>query len=653
MNKLQISLFFFSFLTLTYWQLNPQKHQSSRLPASASSGVIEVEHEGKLVAIVDDMDPMKSKHKTHYFLENSGTLKKINLNFQPDVSQLGKTVRFSGELKNGQLQGRLASGPQPLPPQPANFVDLRKMVVLLFKFQNSRRTYFTPAQLEYELFSGVFQRFFTEHTNGRIQHEGRVFGWYELPRNGEMGQSNMICEVMPDEVKQALAFYKVNIHDYDTVVMVSNCSEYFTVGGRANMGAYDFLGVGKPLHFIKMAGKPEGMAMPADGYVPGWSGLLPLLVHERGHNFMFGHANGMDCGSSDKLHPCEHVEYGNKFDKMGGSDGAIAFNGDAQRKVGWKKDSEFHHVRLPGSFTLDKVTSNKKNRKIGAYIYEQGTNKKLFYLETRKPGGLDNRLAMPHFVDATQGVLVYTNVSAAAADASPIRTNEFRIIDPKPSELSWWADTGTESMTDEYIDVMTGVIIRTEYSTPETTTFSVSYDNSIKRCDITGPHQWATTPYLARKSGSSEVIERKSRIGLAPGDEFEIRVDTLMSEERMCPRKTFTLKFSNNAEFADFIIPSSPGGGSGGDLPSEPQGRPTLPGGGGSGSYWSFNKSAMNVQQTHNFPKMKVPASALNKNFKVIFTYEFAPNDLRTHEITLYIRSDRKVPIEVLNPDRR
>ncbi len=110
------------------------------------------------------------------------------------------------------------------------------MVVLLFKFQNSCRTFFKPAELERELFSVAFQRFFTEHTGGKIQHEGKVFGWYELPRNSEVGQGSMICEVMPDEVKQALAFYKVNINDYDTVVMVSNCSEYGTLGGRANMG---------------------------------------------------------------------------------------------------------------------------------------------------------------------------------------------------------------------------------------------------------------------------------------------------------------------------------------------------------------------------------------------------------------------------------
>jgi hypothetical protein len=242
-----------------------------------------------------------------------------------------------------------------------------------------------------------------------------------------------------------------------------------------------------------------------------------------------------------------------------------------------------------------------------------------------------------------------------------MRTNEFRIIDPKPSELTWWADTGTESMSDEYQDPMTGVILRKVASTPDTITFSVEYNDELRRCDKSTPNQWASLPYVARfqnnNTGTSagksiiptgEVIIRQSKVGLAPGDYFQLRVDTLQSEELMCPRKNFSIAFSNGTSLTDFFIPpTNTTGGSGGGGTTDPgntgKSRPTT--GGTSYGSGAFIRSASNITFTHKFPTFLVPASALNKDYKVTFRYEFAPNDIRIHEVMLYIRSDRRVPI--------
>jgi hypothetical protein len=692
------SLFLLIIFAITWKNLfNPQNNTSitdlphvvshERFPASATP----IELEGELFAIIDDIKPSKNPIR-YYLRSDDGHEQEVFFNKEVSKEFFGKKVsyRFSqkGEMELSSLDEpskRKLPHVEAMPLKP-NLVKTYKEVVLLFKFNNSTQTYVTSNQVYDQIYNGAYNSYFHDISDGRINHTGDVYGWYQLNRNGAMTGLSFDCEIRNHEIKEMAGHFNIDLTQYDNVITVSNCSEYHTVGGRALLHPYDFLQIGRAQTYIKMAAHPPLLVMNANPDMPhGWGGMIPILVHERAHNFGILHANALDCGDSEVLHPCEHIEYGNRFDRLGSPDGGNYINAHLQKIGQFKSDKDFLHIKENSSFVLDQINSKKKNRKIAAYIYKKDSNQPVFMVESRKPVGFDGKLQNWLFRYVPNGVLVYSALGTSTPTQSPSWGTNFRIIDTKPTDLDWHADTAYESMDGSYFDPITGIGIHVTYVMADGMGLYVDYNDDLKECEITQLKDWISSPYLrlyyeptpidnsvinVKKqsrptSGSSSntnlprfsKIVKGGHIALKPGDYFHLRVDTVASEPMMCPRFSFEINAELSAEFLSYSASSgNSGGGIGGgvdlgDLSSDGGNTTNL----GKTSLIvyppltlsQFRRFARNSNETYEYPLQKIPATALGKNYLIRFRYQDGVNTIY-RSFRLYITADGKLPRKLI-----
>lgn len=644
--------------------VNQDQKIREELEALGKSAILEkknltsIEYQGRLLAEADDTDPNHKKHKINYFVEDDKkVLQPVQL-LNEEENLVGNKVVFRG-MQGEQAPIGYAGITQTIRREREPYYREHKMLILLFKFNNSMTEHATAEQVYQATFNGAFQQFFRDMSGNKDIHTGKVYGFYHLNRNGDDdGGSSMPCDVSVAEIKQAAAHYQINLADYNQITTVSNCSEYFTIGGRANLGAYDFLGIGKAQHYIKMASKPEILEFNGNHpYVPGWGGYVSILVHERGHNFGLSHSNALDCLDSPILYPCSSIEYGNTFDRMGGPDGSFLFNAYQQERAGWKKSTEFLHIKTPGIYTIDKLTSTKNNRKIGAYIYNPSNpNQKLFMLEYRIPEGMDNNLSAWMFRNVKYGAHLYTTIGTSTESLSPSIGTTFRIVDPHPSNLVWQQDTAYESLQGEYLDVKSGIKITTYAPYSDSIEFKVDFDASNSVCNQSSLPDWSTDPYVrlyydlkpvsptanARgpvggfEGGSngggftpnpinlppySKEVRRK-HIVLIPGDFFHLKIDTLIGESMICDRTNIEIQLLNQNEIQTYFTSSM--------------------------SSNSFKKITKNINQKVEFPLLKVPAVELNRDRMIRFQIKNkVTGETMVREVQLHIRSSHNAIIKL------
>lgn len=609
-----------------------------------------VEVSGELTAVVDDFHPDPNKHKVDYFIRDAKGVEHQVQILNNDLEQMvGSKVSFRGvNIAEGKTGYVIKSQVARTPPRPE--VRIEKMLVLLFKFKNSKTTYITHSEMQDWFFNGAFQRFYREMSDNKILHQGSVYPWYALDRDGEDdGSSNIPCLVKDSEIKAAIAAYQIDVTKYDQITMISNCTEYSSIGGRANTAKSDFLGIGHPMTYIKMAGFPSAMKLPSHThpYVPGWNGLSSILIHERGHNFGLHHSNSLDCGDRPYLQNCATIQYGNTFDRMGGPRGSFLFNAHQQKLAGFKTDQEFLHIKEPGRYLVDKITSKKLNRKIGAYIYHPTIpHQKAFLLEYRTPDGMDANLLNPNFSAVKNGALLYTSLTESDPGETPNYTTGFQIIDARPTALEFGDDTAYESLQGEYFDPKSGVRINVLPPVQDQIQFVVSYDKENSFCGKSNLRDLVSAPYLrlyhemevghgnrdkipGSDSGTgggpvnnpvlppfSKNIKTRHII-LLPGDFFHLKFDTLIGEHLICDRRQLEISIEGAAVLQPYFVYSST-------------------------TANSFKKNTVNYANTTEYPLLKVPAVELGKDRHIVLrTKDKITGEIMTEILYLHIRSSR------------
>jgi hypothetical protein len=669
------------------------------------ASVDEVHLSGELIAIADDMGADKTKHKIEFYLLDDNDRKTpIVISEDEGLANVGKQVFFDGALKSNKYEGRVQEVSQKR--GGGNLLEVavekpyelmipkKKMLVLFIKYNSSTRTYMDMDRAQLLLNTG-FKKIFEEMTDGRVKHEVVASGWHHINRDEDDGTTTLDCTLNPEEIREIAQQKSIDLTYYDNITTIANCSTYFTIGGRANLTAYDFLNIGKKQTFIKMSAKPILLAEETHNHVDGWVNFVPILVHERGHNFKLGHSNAIDCPNTTYLQDCVYIAYGNEYDKMGASDGSFVFNADQQRKAGWKNEqSEFHHVTENSTFYLNRLTEeNKLNRKIGAYIYDPISGKKIFMLEYRQPHRYDNNLASWIFRRVKNGIHLYTFISSSSAERSPTLNTTPRYMDSTPTELPYHQDTAYDTLTGEYFDPIYGVGVNMNFVSSTRSNVSVYFDSDRQVCFKTKLKDWTEKPFINRYSliteyinnevlqpsinggdgGGGKLIKSRERarttrsrrrrpssvrvagatlrnkksiksrhVVLVPGDNFTLNYTSKLGDHVMCPRTNLAFKWTNSAAIEDWMI-----------IETNDDGRPGgIDTGGGGLGYPSYNpnKYTQNYDGEHELDQMKVPSSALGSDITMnLVSEDRVTGEKIYNKIILHIRSHHNavIPIEL------
>lgn len=627
-------------------------------------------YEGVLQGEVVEEFGQKHKHKINYYLIDENG-RKTNFENIGEVPQdfISKKVKLKAFEENKKLMGIVYTdiGDKHDVEKPLPFIQREKTALFFIRFNNSQETFITMEEAKKHA-DTAYKDFFYKLSDGKIRQSTDVFGWYDLKRNG--ADSNDGCLLTKEETRRMVQKYNIDITKYTNITMISNCAEYGTIGGRASLNRNNFFGFGHKLSYIKMAAKPSRLAINDDhSFVPGWTSFTSILIHERGHNFGLPHSNALDCGSNKYLQDCHHIEYGNRFDRMGGPDASYTFNADQQRMAGWKNETDdFLHIKTSGTYKLDRLTEYKyKGRKIGAYIYHPVTGKKAFMLEYRMPHEYDANLANPIFEKARNGLHLYSSTNPSTNTESPTVGNSFRYIDSNPTVLDWSLDTAYESLKGSYFDPATGITIKykrrfgnskveflVEYNEDKRVCYKKTLDDKVSRAYIRRYFPLSSKPNsYSRKSLQIRNKEdiKTTRVILAPGDDFRIQFDSFLADHIMCPRDKFRLKIKNYKLIRAWVKNQKVGSGS--------SGSGSLGSGSGSGKsrrlgdilfgdlnipkdYYDYDFE--NYNKTESMQEMRVPQSAVNKNYPINFSLinRETGKVIKDYTITLYIRENRK-----------
>lgn len=662
---------------------------------------------GELQAVISDEFGSTPSSSVEYFL-NHGNGEKTDIDFISNVerSLIGKEVQVLGFNENLKVIGMLknshrnfnhdyAEPDAPLSPMP------KKSVIFFVKFNNSMDTQVTMNQAQ-TLLDTSYRNFYKAMSNNMVEHESTAIGWVHLDRDGDDdGNYARKCEVSNQEIRDMAADFNVNLMEYENVTVFSNCVEYSTIGGRATLGYYDFLGIGRKQNWIRIASNPSRLSIPSppNPYVHNWDSFISILVHERGHNFGLMHSNGLDCGDHFYFQNCAHVEYGNPIDRMGAPVGSYTFNADQQRRAGWKsEETNFLHIKEDGVFHLDYLTKEGTENKIGAYIYLEGSDQKMFMVEFRQPFGFDNNLADPNHHRVRNGVHVYSVMRPSQENTSPVIGTQFRYIDTKPTENSWRLDTAWDSHQGTLIDPATGIEITFNRITYDgRAQFVVSYNEEEQLCFKKDIDDWLSRPYvlrfeetstfphvnkgkkrrrpasvkkskrLTKQSKSKRLVrptvikpveDREQHIVLVPGDRFFVKYDVFLADHLMCPRNRLKVHWTNYGSLRSWLTNDGerPGGGGGGENPAINIGSTDV------GGFQSMEHddnlithTITNYENTYNFKEMKVPASALGSDYQLNYSTNTLDNSQsKQFKIWIHVRSshDAVIPIAVELPDR-
>lgn len=356
--------------------------------------------------------------------------------------------------------------------------------------------------------NGQFQKFYNEMSHGKVTYTGDVFGWYEMPGDGddpeyqgsygpctirEAYANSAEHAIFEDRFQDILDYYSVDLSLYNTVIFLTECDEYGSIGGYASLVPIDIFG--NDYHHIEIKGHPTRFSFTGPSDYVNFPDYVGILNHELGHTFGLPHANSFDCGTNVMSGNCSTIDYGSPFDRMGYPDGSSIFNFRAQKKVGWIDESQILNINQPGSYYVGNLQT--ENGVVAANISYPGTKYPIFSVEHRKADGFDSRLSTysPLFEDVLNGLIVYKNFyRTSSLYSSPFKNLfdianivHFSVLDPNPTQDPIYEDLKYDAITDYFYEPFTGIGIIVTNVTPDGIYFDVDYDLQTPECNYDIP----------------------------------------------------------------------------------------------------------------------------------------------------------------------
>lgn len=268
----------------------------------------------------------------------------------------------------------------------------RKILVIMMNFTNNTTQPFTQAEVEAKTMGGVsgsLDHYINEVSYGKLTigkaNGSKVVGWYTIPSTSDGCWPNHHKWADQADAAARAAGTEPNQFDFVAYVMpaIPNCD---------------------PVDNISDVGKPRGFSMT------GWNHLwmngdntIDIYAHEFGHNLGLNHAATLACGSKtiDTLTKCTSVEYGNRFDEMGGTQNVHYSAVDKAVMVDKTTKVGPHWIPQAAVQVLSATNGNQTIRlapHVSAYVSTpqllqvNSTSGRVYFVEYRRRTGYDTKL---------------------------------------------------------------------------------------------------------------------------------------------------------------------------------------------------------------------------------------------------------------------
>ena len=236
--------------------------------------------------------------------------------------------------------------------------------------------------------------FYREVSNGYISNiTGDVFEWQDLVTPYD--QSNNCNPPTQEQVQERLIELGVDLSKYDKFVIFANhsCLSSTKAPFASN---------------VRVLQREVEYLFPA---VWTFHPYIPAFEHELGHTF--GHSAGynvhpgmLDCPAGEIIGDnCQFVEgVSNRFDVMSGSGlkWGRDFNTYYKERLGWINQSDLEIINQSGEHTVQIKAMElgvSSNPNLGAKIFLPGKSQAEYYIEYRRPIGVDKELDDGPFLD--------------------------------------------------------------------------------------------------------------------------------------------------------------------------------------------------------------------------------------------------------------
>lgn len=318
--------------------------------------------------------------------------------------------------------------------------------VILVDFLDSGPRPFTQEQITPVVFSGQFQNFYREQSYDQTSIAGIVTDWQRVNRNGVVNGSCRWPGYQNNaELSSLISNSGVDLNTHRRLIILANhpCLS----GGLSTIGLTNFTINGQVYHNVSLSyiGSLDIWNQPSNrGVQPfSWTNLDRLLSHEFGHSLGLQHSNGWDCGDQVFIGTCQHIEYGNGFDNMGGlvnGGYTLHWNGYQKELLGWLPPETILTIATSGRYTIAPLETLGGSGQIKtAKILlppdpnNPNTQNRSLYLEYRRGIGFDANLNKPWLLSNQTGLMANLQIKNNAGW-------NVQLLDLSPTTATWLSD---------------------------------------------------------------------------------------------------------------------------------------------------------------------------------------------------------------------